>query len=187
MPVLKSQDDSLFRVTKEELKSSVLLTTLLDDFEHLQLEEDATKERKDSLLSGGEQPIPVDVSEPVLAKIITWLRYQKSTGISEEEINGTVTMKGDKYVMSEWEMSFVDETPAILMELLAAADYLDIGNLKDLVGRSFQNLLAGKTPPQIREILGLDKEESNEQQDKPEDHKENKPKNKQEDHKKDCC
>lgn len=135
MPVLKSQDDCLFRVTKEELEPSVLLKTLLDDFEHLQLEENTTTEKTDDVLSEGEQSIPLDVSKPVLAKIVEWLRYQQVHGPGENEQKETVKMKFDKYEMSEWESNFVDVTPAILMELIAAADYLDISKLKDLIGR----------------------------------------------------
>lgn len=89
------------------------------------------------------QPIPVpNVNSPVLAKVVEYL-----------ELHAVAASADALLVLSKWDRLFMEANHESLFELVLAADFLEIESLLRLACGEMEDLLAGKSPAEIREMF----------------------------------
>jgi len=63
-----------------------------------------------------------------------------------------------------WEREFVDVSLAILLEMILAANFLDIKSMLDVTCKAVAEMIKGKTPTEIKKVFGVDGDFSPEEQ-----------------------
>lgn len=126
--VLKSADGALFRVSQEEIKHSILLRNIIGDNipttgetgESIIPEENTIQEQV--VLAPGEEPIPLaNVTGPVLAKVIEWLRHHKGDPVLNEEDTERSQEKAQStkdVQISDWDTQFINVEQGTLFEII---------------------------------------------------------------------
>eukprot|EP00604_Paraphysomonas_vestita_P003040 CAMPEP_0174821710 /NCGR_PEP_ID=MMETSP1107-20130205/9212_1 /TAXON_ID=36770 /ORGANISM="Paraphysomonas vestita, Strain GFlagA" /LENGTH=130 /DNA_ID=CAMNT_0016039031 /DNA_START=148 /DNA_END=540 /DNA_ORIENTATION=- len=104
--------------------------------------------------SEAEQEIPLpNVTSEVLSKIIEFLNHFAANSFNPIE----KPLKFQKLIdmVPEWYVQFIDLPHEKLAGLAAAANYLDIRPLLDLVCAALAIQIKGKTPDEIRSHFGV--------------------------------
>jgi len=134
--VSKSQDK--YEIDREIItKQSVLLQNILED-------EDEDETPTVPLLSVDSTP---------LQKVIEYCKYHHNN--KAEEIEKPLKGKIED-VICQWDKQFLDIEQALLIELVMAANYMNIKDLLDLTCAKVASLIKGKSPEQIRDLFGID-------------------------------
>lgn len=91
-----------------------------------------------------------NVSQDVLKRVIEWCTHHQ---------NNPAAQRTD--AMDPWNKKFCGgETPdqTALFDLILAANYLNIKELLDITCQTVANMIKGKSPKEIRQTFGVDKE-----------------------------
>ena len=64
--------------------------------------------------------------------------------------------KDFKDCIDEWDYDFINFDIEIILELMVAANFLDINSLLDLTSAKIASLIKGKNPDEIRRILNME-------------------------------
>jgi S-phase kinase-associated protein 1 len=134
---LVSHDQETIEVEKSVAIQSVLIKSMLED-------------------AGEDEDIPVpNVSSAVLNKILEFCRHVRDTGPCPE-IEKPLRSANIHDVIEKWYADYIDVDQEMLMEIMMAANYLDIRSLLELSCAKLASKLKGKTPQQLREEFHLE-------------------------------
>ncbi|KAK9887277.1 hypothetical protein WA026_021586 [Henosepilachna vigintioctopunctata] len=124
---LQSSDGKIFEVDMKIAKSSAFIKVILEDLGLVEQE--------------GEGFPLSNVKSDILEKVLEWATYHQDDPL----IPQNDYIEGKKTVISVWDVEFLNENQDILMELMAAANYLDIKNLFDLTCEALGKSMKTKT------------------------------------------
>ncbi|EFC48551.1 S-phase kinase-associated protein [Naegleria gruberi] len=112
---------------------------------------------KDMLEEGDEDETPIipipNVDSKPLQKVIEYCQYHHKEPAQEIE----KPLKGKiEDVICDWDKKFLEIDQSLLIELIMAANYLNIKDLLDLTCAKVASMIKGKSPEQIREMFGIE-------------------------------
>jgi S-phase kinase-associated protein 1 len=146
MVTLKSSDGEEFEVSEEVAMQCKAISPLIED--------------------GWDQiPIPLyNVTAKILRKVIEYCEqhvnaaHALETEMKKAEEDSSTTPASSRMSAEElrnWDKQFVDVDQETLYELFMAADYLDINSLLHLACQKVADMIKGKSPNEIRQILHI--------------------------------
>ncbi|XP_062039790.1 S-phase kinase-associated protein 1-like [Lepus europaeus] len=125
---LQSSDGEIFEVDVETAKQSVTIKTTLED---LGMDDE-----------GDDDPVPLpNVNAAILKKVIQWCTHHKDDPPPPKD--------------PVWDQEFLKVDQGTLLELILAANYLDIKGLLDIMCKTVANMIKGKTPEEIRKTFNI--------------------------------
>jgi S-phase kinase-associated protein 1 len=132
---LRSSDDVLITVSKKAVQLSVTIKELLEDL-------------GDSV---GDD-VPVRVKSETLKKVVEWMEYRKN------DFDNVVPPANEEDrtlpELDEWDNKFCDSLDDdAKVEMILAANLLDIKTLLDIVAIAVANLVKGQSPEELRKVL----------------------------------
>ena len=161
MPNIKiqSSDGEVFHVDVEIAKQSVTIKTMLED---LGMDEGViiqlytllvVKSSLDRLGLQDEEVVPLpNVNAAILKKVIQWASYHKDDPPLPEDDENKEKRTDD---ISSWDADFLKVDQGTLIELILAANYLDIKGLLDVTCKTVADMIKGKTPEEIRKTFNI--------------------------------
>jgi len=149
---LVSGDDHKFEVQSKYLMMSGLLKNMLEE-----IEDDGEEEEDASTV-----PVP-NVNENALQKVIEFCKHHYKNKMKAIE---KPLRKDFKECVSEWDFEFIRINEEFLIELIMAANYLDLKDMLELGCAKVASMLKGKTAQQIREMFGIENDFSEEEESK---------------------
>eukprot|EP00695_Tsukubamonas_globosa_P001321 TRINITY_DN231_c0_g2_i1.p1 TRINITY_DN231_c0_g2~~TRINITY_DN231_c0_g2_i1.p1 ORF type:complete len:162 (+),score=88.58 TRINITY_DN231_c0_g2_i1:67-552(+) len=144
---LKSSDEQVFTVKKEVAKMSEVFADLIAD---------APSDEKPQI------PVP-NVSGPVLKKVLEYCEHHWNNRAEEIE----KPLKGKiEDVISDFDKKYLEIDQSLLIELILAANFLNIKDLLDLTCAKVASMIKGKTPEEIRQMFGIENDFTPEEEEK---------------------
>ena len=134
---LKSKDGKLFEVEEKILKGSEFLAKLINDFPN-----------------DNEELNIAEVDSKILSKIIDYLKHYETE--KPREIPKPLPGPEFKTLVSEWDYNFITPIPLEqIVELINAANYLNIGELVNLCSVRCASEMTNCTVEEAREKFGI--------------------------------
>jgi S-phase kinase-associated protein 1 len=137
-----------FKLSRAAAKQSALLNGMLED----------TSEGEETVV-----PVP-NVNAATLKYVIQYLEYHKDAKADTID----KPLKGDlKEIISQWDKDFLygdlikggdEKQHDILVDVVMAANFLDIKDLLDLCCAAIANMIKGKTPEQLKELFQIERD-----------------------------
>ncbi|GMT02650.1 hypothetical protein PENTCL1PPCAC_24824, partial [Pristionchus entomophagus] len=144
---LKSADDQDFEVSRDVIKQSNTVNTLITDL---------GMDDEDSAMNDAAIPLP-KVDAAILTIVIDWCeRHKDDPQLAEEETEtagNEATKKEVPQADKDWFVK-LDQIP--LWNLTLAANYLDIKLLLEQCCRSIADMMRGKDASGIRNLFGVE-------------------------------
>ncbi|KAF3334941.1 SKP1-like protein 1B [Carex littledalei] len=145
MVTLKTSDGMEFEVSLTVAKQSKAISRTIED-------------------TSTEHPIPLpNVTERILKKVIKYC--EKHVEAADESKTVTVTEEGSstsqasprisEEELRNWDTQFVNVDMQMLFDLIMAADYLEIKGLLDATCQKVADMMAGKSPEEIRQTFNI--------------------------------
>ena len=104
-----------------------------------------------------------NVDSKPLKKVIEYCEYHHNNPAEEIE----KPLKGKiEDVICDWDKKFLEIDQSLLIELIMAANYLNIKDLLDLTCAKVASMIKGKSPEQIREMFGIENDFTPEEEEK---------------------
>ena len=139
---LSSSDSETFEVTRDVIRLSTTINTLLTDLGLDDAEPD-----------GAMDAIPLqNVNSTILKKVIAWCTYHKDDPPAAEDNDNREKRTDD---IPSWDVEFLKVDQGTLFELILAANYLDIKGLLDVTCKTVANMIKGKSPEEIRRTFNI--------------------------------
>ncbi|KAE9596566.1 hypothetical protein Lal_00007637 [Lupinus albus] len=136
--ILKSSDGVSFEVDEAVARQSETIKHLIED-------------------GCTENGIPLpNVTGEILAKIVQYCKKHVETSGSEKKSNAKA--------LCYWDAQFVKVDQATLLDLIMAANYLNIKKLLDRTCQAVADMIKGKSPEEIRKILNIQNDFSPEEE-----------------------
>jgi S-phase kinase-associated protein 1 len=132
---LQADDGEIISVSRKGAVLSVTVKDLLED------------------LGDGVTSVPVKVKGPILKKVAKWMEYAKDKITEEDQAN---VKDEDRKLpeLDEWDNAFCDELDDdAKVDMILAANLLDIKPLLDIVCISVASLVKGQSPEELRKVL----------------------------------
>lgn len=130
-----SSDNQVFEAEEKVLFQSALIKNIVSDLD-----------------DGFGQEIPLsNVTGDILKKIITYAEHHKDDEPVEEKEDKETNSK----INDEWDIEYMKLDKDTIIEIILAANYLDMENLLNLCCKTMANMIKGKSAEEIREILGI--------------------------------
>ncbi|KAM7258789.1 hypothetical protein ACFE04_014530 [Oxalis oulophora] len=129
--VLKSSDGETFEVDESVALESQTIKLLIEDD-----------------CAGTEIPIP-NVSSKILSKVIEYCKKHTETSKGKD----STTYVDDE--LKSWDAVFVKVDQSTLLELILAANYLEVKSLLDLTCQAVADMIKDKTPEEIRKLFNI--------------------------------
>jgi len=109
--------------------------------------------------AGVEDEIEVKkVSAETLGLIVEYLEHHNGAGVAEIA-KPIRSVKMEKIVEDQWDAVFINkQTKKVIFQIILGANYMDIKQLLHLGCAKIATLIKGKSPDEIKKILGDDKE-----------------------------
>ena len=143
---LISKDEKSFIVEEKLLTQSKVITDMLEE-------------------SGDEKKVVnlLNVEAKILEKVIAYIKNHKDNKAAEIEkpLKGKLSES-----VSKWDYEFISVDNFTLIEIIMAANYLDIKDLLDLACAKVAESIKGRTPEQIREMFGIENDFTPEEEEK---------------------
>lgn len=98
-----------------------------------------------------------------MTKVIQYCQYHKGKEILEIE---KPLRKPLDQVVCDWDYKFIDKDNSTIVELIMAANYMNINSLMDLACAKISVIIKGKSPEQIRQIFGIENDFTPEEEQK---------------------
>ena len=135
---LQSKDKEVFEVSEKVARMSLAINTMLDDL---------------GVSEADSEPVPVlEVDGKTLKLVIQWAEHhQNDPAPCTDEDEEEQRLRS----IPEWDKQFLAVDNTTLFELLTAANFLDMKGLFKMSARAAADILATKTPEQIREEFGI--------------------------------
>ena len=93
-------------------------------------------------------PIPLpEVAGNVFNKILEFANYH---------VENPVKVENDKFIFSDWDVSFFKMEVTILLPVVTASNYLDDKELLDMSVQAVADLIKDKTPEDIRKLFAIE-------------------------------
>lgn len=159
--ILVSKDGQKISV----LRSSILMSGIVN-FHHiyifLGLIKSILEETEDEDDDDITIPVP-NVEDKPLKKVIEYCNEHWNNHADEimKPLNGKLDT-----LISEFDAAYLVMNESLLVELIMAANYLDIKDLLDLTCASTADMMKGKSPEEIREMFGIENDFTKEEEDK---------------------
>ncbi|KAI9076982.1 hypothetical protein K1719_041058 [Acacia pycnantha] len=136
MVTLRSNDDEEFDIPMNVASQSELVKNMLDDL-------------------GDSKVVPLNnVNSAILAKVIEYCKkHAESTAKDGEAANDA---GGAEELLKRWEAEFLKLDYDLLVEIVLAANYMDIKSLYDLCCQAIADKIKNKTPEEIRRIFNVE-------------------------------
>ena len=96
------------------------------------------------------------INYSTLAKVTEFLEYHKNK--KPKKIQRPLPKKDFRECVDEWDYKFINLDIEEIFELMLAANFLNIQSLLDLTSAKIVSIIRGKTPEEIRRILGMKKD-----------------------------
>lgn len=104
---------------------------------------------------GTDDPIPLpNVSGPILTKVLEYCSYHAN-------VEGAAHTEDE---MKEWDDAFARVDQPVLFELILAANFLNVRSLLDLTCKTVADMIKGKSPEEIRQVLNIQNDFSPEEE-----------------------
>jgi len=165
--ILVSSDDYEFKLPEKVAYLSGLVKSTLggtnnDDGD----DDDGASEDEDD--SNGESPvIPLkNVSGDHLADVVKFMKFYATNPMPEIE---KPIFSAEKFVENlgdDFYRDFTNKDQDYIFDMVAAANFMDVAPLLDLMCASVAALLKGKTPEQIKETFGIEADFTPEEEEK---------------------
>ncbi|KAH8305232.1 hypothetical protein KR018_005786, partial [Drosophila ironensis] len=136
---LQSNDGEVFETEIVVSKCSGTIKTMLED---CRMEED----------ENAVVPLP-NVHSSILRKVLEWAVHHKLDEPLED--GSSLSPEANSYEL-QWNYDFLEVDQNTLMELIRAANYLDIKALLKLSCTKVAHMIRGKTPEEIRSIFNIE-------------------------------
>lgn len=104
-------------------------------------------------------PLP-NINSDTLSKVLEWATHHKNDPESTDEDEHDTDI-----FISTWDSEFLNVSTDTLFQLIAAANYLNIKRLFNIVCQAVANMMKGKSPVDLRRIFHI-KNDLNPQQEK---------------------
>lgn len=142
---LQSADDLVFNVDVDVAKRSNVLKTMIEDL---------------GLSNGETIPVP-QVKGDMLQKVIEWCTYHKYDLDEPDDSNSELNEDAEfchvmSFDISGWDQEFLEMDVNKTLELVMAANYLDIKGLQKLACMNVAKAVMGKSPEEIRKTFGIE-------------------------------
>ncbi|KAI4305639.1 hypothetical protein L6164_028995 [Bauhinia variegata] len=131
------------------LPEKIVLTLVCSDGETFELEKAVAVQSKtienllEDIPSEGNIPVP-NVSGSILAKVIEYLKQHSEDNKEEDEGR-----------LRAWDTEFVKVDQKTLIDLMLAADYLNIKGLLNLACQAVADMIQGRNPDEIRRLFNI--------------------------------
>jgi S-phase kinase-associated protein 1 len=138
---IKSKDDQIFELTVEQAQLSELLNPMCDSHE----------------------AIPVlEVSGNILKLVKEFLEYYVTDKMNH--IEKPLISTNMKEVVQEWYADFLERNDNDILDLILAANFMDIKSLLDLTCAYTASKIKGKSPEEIRKMFDIENDFSPEEE-----------------------
>ncbi|KAK4985056.1 hypothetical protein LTR66_008289 [Elasticomyces elasticus] len=145
--ILASSDGVNMTTEREVIERSVLIKNMIDD-----------------LGDPGQEPIPImNVSEPVLRKVLEWCEHHRKDPPASNDDDADNRKKSTD--IEEWDQKFMQVDQEMLFEIILAANYMDIKALLDIGCKTVANMIKGKSPEEIRKTFNIQNDFTPEEED----------------------
>ena len=95
-----------------------------------------------------------DIKYSTIIKLKEYLEHYDDN--TPKKIEMPLPNKDFKECIDEWDYNFINFDIEIILELMVAANFLDINSLLDLTSAKIASLIKGKNPDEIRRILNME-------------------------------
>ncbi|KAL7670294.1 hypothetical protein ACOME3_005233 [Neoechinorhynchus agilis] len=108
-----------------------------------------------------EEPISIsEVNMSILKKVMMWCNYHRDDRTAESQSldhddQSTAKMLKLTNDTTAWDVEFFKVDQATLLEIIAAANFLDIPDLLDKACRVVADMIKGKSPEEIRRTFNI--------------------------------
>ncbi|KAH0552012.1 hypothetical protein KQX54_004145 [Cotesia glomerata] len=148
---LQSSDGIVFKVDVEILKCSTTIKTMLENLGENE--------------SDDEVPIPLPIINSVIfEKIIQWAIYHINDQPFHEENNKGPLLKTDD--MCDWDAEFFKMEQGMLLDLIEAANFLDIKPMMETICKAIAQKMKKKTTEELRNAFGVENDFTPEEEEK---------------------
>ncbi|KAJ9627223.1 hypothetical protein H2203_003685 [Taxawa tesnikishii (nom. ined.)] len=145
--LLTSSDNVTIETERAIAERSMLIKNMLED-----------------LGNPGEEAIPImNVSEPVLRKVLEWCEHHKKDPAPTTDDDADNRKKTTD--IEEWDQKFMQVDQEMLFEIILAANYMDIKALLDVGCKTVANMIKGKSPEEIRKTFNIQNDFTPEEED----------------------
>lgn len=137
-------------------------TLVSSDFKKFDVEESVARESLiilNLMADCDDSDIPVfNVNAKILDKVIAYCRKHASAPRADggDAEPSAASNKASADDLKSFDAEFVDVDLVTLLELIKAADYLEINGLLDLTCHAVADMIKGKTPEEIRETFDIE-------------------------------
>lgn len=129
-----TSDKKVFIVETKEVRLSLVIAAMMDS---LGID-----------INDNENTVPVkNVTGDVLEKVLEWCKLHQNNMKPDE--------KKAACVATPWEHEFLRENDGMVIELMAAANYLEIPGLLKSTSEYMANMMKGMTTEELRERFGI--------------------------------
>ncbi|XP_052869902.1 S-phase kinase-associated protein 1-like [Anopheles cruzii] len=136
---LQSSDGEIIETDVKIAKCSGTIKTMLEDL---------------GMDEGGDEAVPLpNVHSAILEKVLKWATYHKDDPMPVEDDDSKEKRMDD---ISSWDADFLKIDQSTLVELIQAANYLDIKGLLYVTTKTVANMFRGKTPDETRKIFNIE-------------------------------
>ncbi|GJJ72196.1 S-phase kinase-associated protein 1 [Entomortierella parvispora] len=140
--LLTSSEGTEFLIDRDIADKSMLLKLMLEDIGEV----------------GQAIPLP-NVSGPILTKVIEYCAHHRDDP-DFQNANDDVAAE-----IGEWDLEYCKVDQGTLLELIWAANYLDIKPLLDLTCKTVANMIKAKSPEEIRKTFNITNDFTPEEED----------------------
>ncbi|XP_062551560.1 S-phase kinase-associated protein 1-like [Armigeres subalbatus] len=149
---LQSADGEIFNVETRVAKCSKTIRTMMEDL---------------GLGDNYQEVIPLpNVQSSTLRKVLEWANFHKD---DQPALGAALDYSNEPYRRTDdicdWDREFLRVEQPVLLELVLAANYLDIEDLLDVTCKTIANMLKGRTPDQIRRTFYIENDLTPEEED----------------------
>ena len=122
--ILINSDGQQFKIREEVAKKFGTIRDVMEDI-------------------GIEEPIPLNLSNNSLSKVIQFAEYHLEHPIVDGEI-------------SEWDKQFFNVDQSIIFDLILLSNYLDYNDLLGMSCEAIASMIRGKSPAEIRKVFNIE-------------------------------
>ncbi|XP_062551544.1 S-phase kinase-associated protein 1-like [Armigeres subalbatus] len=148
---LQSADGEIFEVETRVAKCSKTIKTMMED---LGMDEDYAE----------VVPLP-NVHSSTLRRVLEWANFHKDDKPPLDALDYSNEPYRRTDDICDWDREFLRVEQAVLLDLVLAANYLDIEDLLDVTCKTVANMIKGRTPDQIRETFEIENDLTPEEED----------------------
>merc|ERR1711964_148563 len=133
---LSSKEGHLIECERDVAEQSLLIKNMLED------------------ITDDEDCIPIpDVSTEVLEKVLEFCKYQQ--GKPDLEIERPIKTNKLADIVPAWYAAYVEVEHRLLVEIITAANHLDIKSLLDLACTKVACMIKDRSPEEVKEAFGI--------------------------------